>query len=187
MKRERIIIFIDGSNFYHSINDSCELHDNEIDFTELVSNLKGDKLLIGVYYYHAALDRSYNKEIYSKQRRFFSELRRIPDFHVILCKMRKHMDARGKPRYSVKGDDIHIATDMLSGAYEDKYDTAILVSGDGDFVPAIKKVQKLGKKVENAFFKISSSTYLKEVCNSSVCLDNFIIDCLKNKNQPSVA
>jgi hypothetical protein len=32
-KTERIAIFIDGSNFYHSVKDTFGLHDNEIDFT----------------------------------------------------------------------------------------------------------------------------------------------------------
>ena len=185
-KSERIIIFIDGSNFYHSVKDSFDLHDNEIDFKKLISILNKERLLIGVYYYNAPLDRGYNEKVYWKQQRFFAELKKIPGFNVILCTMRKIM-RKGKPEFTVKGDDIHLATDMISFAYENQYDTSILVSGDGDFVPCIKKVQKLGKRVENAYFRISSSSYLKSVCNSSVCLDDFLTDCLKDKNKPSVA
>ena len=92
--------------------------------------------------------------------------------------MRKIKDG-DKIKFLVKGDDIHLATDMISLAYEDAYDTAIIVTGDGDFVPAIKKVQKLGKKAENAFFKVSSSNYLKQVCNKSIELDRFLLDCLR--------
>lgn len=32
-KNERIIILIDGSNFYHSIKDTFGMHDNEVDLT----------------------------------------------------------------------------------------------------------------------------------------------------------
>jgi len=181
--KERVIIFIDGSNFYHSVKDTFDLHDNEIDFRKLIDFLKKERLLIGVYYYNAPLDRGYNKDIYWKQQKFFSELRKIPGFNVILCNMRKILRSGDrKPEFTVKGDDIYIATDMVSFAYENIYDTAILVSGDGDFVPTIKRVQKLGKMVENAYFKISRSGYLKEACNSSICIDDFIIDCLKKKN-----
>lgn len=179
--KTRVMIFIDGSNFYHSVKGSFDIHDNEIDFQKLIGYLKEDRLLIGVYYYNAPLDRGYNINIYRKQQIFFSQLRRIPGFNVILCKMRKTIE-RGKPKFTVKGDDIHIATDMVSFAYEDHYDTAILVSGDGDFVPSIKRVQKLGKSVENAYFKISRSGYLKKVCNSSIKLDDIIMDCLKKKD-----
>ena len=82
-------------------------------------------------------------------------------------------------KFAVKGDDIHLATDMISFAYENKYDVAILVSGDGDFVPAIRKVQKLGKNVENAYFSVSRSSYLKQVCNSSILMDEIIGKCKK--------
>ena len=50
-------------------------------------------------------------------------------------------------KYHEKGVDVLMAVDLLVGAYENIYDTAILVSGDGDFVPAIQRVQKLNKKV----------------------------------------
>ncbi|HLD39036.1 MAG TPA: NYN domain-containing protein [archaeon] len=68
---------------------------------------------------------------------------------------------------------------MLSLAYEDSYDTAILVSGDGDFAPAIQKVQKLGKKVENAYMSASRSGYLKNICNDSLLLDTIIEKLMK--------
>ena len=176
---ERIAIFMDGSNFYHNVKDTFNLHDNQIDFPKLIEILKKDRLLIGIYYYNASLDRGYNEEIYWKQQKFFDDLRRIPGFHVIPCRMRKVKKPDGTFEFSVKGDDIHLATDMISFAYENTYDTAILVSGDGDFVPAIRKVQKLGKKVENAYFSVSRSDFLRKVCNSSILLDEIIEDCIK--------
>ncbi|MFH0949432.1 MAG: NYN domain-containing protein [Candidatus Aenigmatarchaeota archaeon] len=178
---ERLTIFIDGSNFYHSVKDTFQIHDNQIDFAKFIELLRNGRLLIGVYYYNASLDRGYNEEIYWKQQKFFDELRRIPGFHVIPCRMRKMKKFDGTMEFAVKGDDIHLATDMISFAYENIYDTAILVSGDGDFVPAIKKVQKLGKKVENAHFSVSRSDFLRKVCNSSLLLDDVISKCTKKK------
>src|SRR3989344_3993659 len=180
--KERVCIFIDGSNFYHSIRSSFDLHDSQIDFQKIIELLRKDRLLIGTHYYNAPLDRGYNKFIYGKQQKFFAELRKIPDFHIVLCNMRKTKRSDGTFEFAVKGDDIHIATDMLSSAYENKYDVAIIVSGDGDFVPVIKKVQKLGKKVENAYFSISRSDYLKNTCSASILLDESLIKkCLKEK------
>ncbi|OIO21931.1 NYN domain-containing protein [Candidatus Micrarchaeota archaeon CG11_big_fil_rev_8_21_14_0_20_47_5] len=177
---ERAAIFIDGSNFYHSVKDTLDVHDNEVDFRKLIEELKRGRLLISVYYYNASLDRSYNEEIYWKQQKFFSELRGIPGFHVILCHMRKILKAGKEPEFKVKGDDIHLATDMLSMAYEHLYDTAILVSGDGDFVPLVRKIRKLDKKVENAYFLISCSNFLKKECDFSILLDEVITEkCLK--------
>jgi len=52
-----------------------------------------------------------------------------------------------------KGIDIAIAVDMLSMAFHDAYDTAVLVSSDGDFVKVIEAVRDLGKHVEVACFR----------------------------------
>ena len=177
--QERVAIFVDGSNFYHSVKEMLGLHDNQIAFAKLIGLLRQTRLLIGTYYYNASLDRGYNEEVYWKQQKFFGELRKIPDFHVVLCNIRKIKRPDGKIEFAVKGDDIYLATDMLSFAYENKYDVAVLVSGDGDFVPAIKKVQKLGKRVENAYFSANRSDFLKSVCNTSILLDKEIRNCLK--------
>lgn len=178
-KSERVIIFVDGSNFYHSLKDTFDVHHEEIDFRKLVDELKSGRLLVGVYYYNAPLDMKYNKDVYWKQQKFFADLRRIPGFNVILANMRKTIKPDGKVEYAVKGDDIHLGIDMVSLAYENQYDTAILVSGDGDFAPAVKRVQKLGKKVENAYFAVSRSSLLKQVCDRSVLLNEIVEKCLK--------
>lgn len=38
--------------------------------------------------------------------------------------------------------DVNIATQMMVDAYKDKYDVAILISGDSDLVPPIKAVHE---------------------------------------------
>ena len=180
--KERVAIFIDGSNFYHSVRNTTDLKNKKIDFAKLVNALKGDRLLIKTNYYNAPLDRGHNEKTYWAQQRFFSKLKQIPDFNVILCNLRKIRKSDGTFEFAVKGDDIYLATDMISLAYEDVYDSAILVSGDGDFVPAIKKVQKLGKTVENAYFSATRSDYLRKVCDNSILLDKIIPNnCLKEK------
>ena len=166
--RKRIAVFIDGSNLYHSLKN---LGINSIDFQKLINLLKGERLLVSVFYYNAPLDISIDSKKYWEQQKFFDALRKIPDFHVILCRLRKHKKVDGNFDFEVKGDDVHLSVDLVSGAYENIYDTALIVSGDEDFVPAIKKAQKLGKKVENIYFSSTSSNYLKKTCDSSLCLD----------------
>ncbi|MEX0932975.1 MAG: NYN domain-containing protein [Candidatus Pacearchaeota archaeon] len=174
MQKERVSIFIDGSNLYYSLK---ALNVNKIDFQKFVKLLTKDKLLISTYYYNASLDIGVNKKKYWEQQKFFNMLRKLPDFNVVLCRMRKHKKD-GKFVFDVKGDDVYLAVDLVSGAYENLYDIAIIVSGDEDFVPAIQKSQKLGKKVINAYFKSTSSNYLKHTCNESLCLD-YTIDKIK--------
>jgi uncharacterized protein (TIGR00288 family) len=80
---------------------------------------------------------------------------------MVLCRMQKDR-VDGETVYSVKEDDIHIAVDMVKLAYNNAYDTAILVSTDGDFVPAIEAVKEKGKKVENTGFPKKFSWHLKQ-------------------------
>ena len=180
-------MFIDGSNFYHSLKDTFGLFHEEIEnaelFRRLVEFLRNGRTLAGAYYYNAPLDRDYGAIKYRKQQRFFYRLRRIPGFNVVLCNMRKTVGRDGRVEFRVKGDDIHLATDMLAGAYEDRYDTAVLVSGDGDFRPAILKVRKLGKRVENAYFYVSWSELLRTICDKSILLDDAMPEILREKDK----
>src|SRR5205823_992680 len=43
-----------------------------------------------------------------------------------------------------KGVDAAIVTDMLSLAWQNAYDVAVLVSSDADFVPAVERIQTQG-------------------------------------------
>ncbi len=60
---------------------------------------------------------------------------------------------------------------MLSLAYKNAYDTAILISGDSDFHEVIEEVQRQGKVVEVAFFERECSQVLKEVADKFIPLE----------------
>ncbi|MFH1359365.1 MAG: NYN domain-containing protein [archaeon] len=176
---EKVILFIDGSNFYYGLKsiyeDSKEL--SYFNFKKFGDFLAGKRKLIRVLYYNAPLDYSEDKKKYAKQQRFFEKVKNTEKVKLILSRLQKRkIKGTSKFYYVIKGDDIHIAVDMVKGAYEDSFDTAILVSGDGDFVPAINIVQDKGKEVENAYFKKSMSWYLKQTCDSSINLTKEVLD-----------
>ena len=101
-------------------------------------------------------------------------LKEIPKFNVVLCTLKKIKKKDGSFEFVVKGDDARLIHDFIVGAYENLYDTAIIVSGDEDFAPMIKTAQRLGKKVENAYFSSSSSYALRRVCDQSIHLNKII-------------
>ena len=70
-----------------------------------------------------------------------------------------------------KGVDIRIAVDMLQFAQRGVYDTAILVTGDGDFAYAVKAVKDLGKDVESACTRRGQARVLRGACDRFVDLD----------------
>ena len=163
---ERVAIFIDGSNHYHIIKDmfNSKISPINFDFDKFIKNLVGNRKLVRTYYYTAPLDITLDSETYMKQQRFFEKLRKIQNFKLVLCRMQK-IKIGGKTIYQVKEDDIHLAVDMVKLAYNNAYDTAILVSSDGDFVPAVQAVKEVGKNVENIGFETKFSYHLKHECD----------------------
>ena len=65
---------------------------------------------------------------------------------------------------------------MVENACDNNFDVSILVSGDGDFVPAVRSVKKKGKIVKNIYFKNSSSRNLKNFCDESFELTKDILN-----------
>jgi hypothetical protein len=59
---------------------------------------------------------------------------------------------KDKRQARTKGVDIALSKDVLSHAFLDNYDVAILVAGDGDYVPLVSELKRLGKIVSVAFF-----------------------------------
>lgn len=66
---------------------------------------------------------------------------------------------------------FQFAVDMVKLAYNNAYDTAILVSSDGDFVPAVLAVKEIGKNVENIGFETKFSYHLQQKCDKFIRLD----------------
>lgn len=182
---ERIVIFIDGSNFYHGLKYNYKKA--RINFEKLSAKLSDGRRHIRTYYYNVPIDQKDNPNRYKEQQRFFSSLDLVPYFETTLGRLvkRERTTRCGKCGYqeriifhNEKGIDVNIAVDMLTMAFKNIYDTAILISGDGDFDKAIKGVKDLGKHVENAYFKSGHSKQLMKICDRFIELDgDFLIDC----------
>jgi len=72
-----------------------------------------------------------------------------------------------------KGIDITLTKDMLSHAFLDHYQDAVLVAGDGDYIRLVDQVKRLGKRVYVAFFtgdKLGLSEDLRMAADSFVDL-----------------
>ena len=78
-----------------------------------------------------------------------------------------------------KAVDVMIATDMVAMAHENKYDVAYLISADGDFTPAVKKVRETGRKVFVA--SPMHGAQLAKVADTFIPLRRgFFDDCMNN-------
>ncbi len=162
--KERVMLFIDGNNFYHGCRNT--LGRSDVDFPKLAALLAGDRKLIRIYYYNAPLDRDEDEERYLQQQKFFETMRRLPLIDVRLGRLVQ----RGNT-YVEKGIDLAIAIDMLDMAHRNCFDTAVLITGDGDFTPLIETVKMCGKQVEVAYFSKGFSNFLQDSADKVTYLD----------------
>jgi len=161
---DRIAIFIDGSNLYHALHDVYKRHD--INFAELTTRLCGGRRLFRTYYYNLVQEQMQNSDGFREQQDFLDSLRNIPYVEVRLgtTKLSRGISVE-------KGIDIMLATDLLHFGWDNLYDVAILVSGDGDFAYALQAVKNLGKHVEVAYFERNISKDLLDVADRRYLLD----------------
>ncbi|MQG18870.1 MAG: NYN domain-containing protein [SAR202 cluster bacterium] len=156
---DRVAIFIDGSNLYHSLEENCNRFD--VDFNSLTRKLCKGRKLYRVYYYNVTRDSDREQQAFSQQKRFFGALYNTPFLEVRLGNYKLRKDQAVE-----KGVDIMMATDLLQYAWADLYDVAIMVTGDGDFSYAVKTVKDLGKHVEVAAFEANLSLELLQIADS---------------------
>jgi len=108
--------------------------------------VKNEGTLVQGHYYTCMPYQQQNptdseKKAYSQQRKLLQLITNLPDMTVRLGKLqRKHNS------FVQKRVDVLLALDMARYAWKNKIDTAILIAGDSDFVPAIDEVMSCGVK-----------------------------------------
>ena len=128
---EKIAIFIDGANLNAMAYDQLRV---KIDFAKLLNYFGRNGLILRAFYYLATdtVDRS--------KLPFLAWLGRN-GYQVVTKPMKEFDDGTQKGNL-----DIEIAIDMLELA--DKVDRVVLVSGDGDFAPLLKRVGSKGARTQ---------------------------------------
>ena len=156
---ERVAIFIDGSNLYHSLEENCSRFD--LDFGAFADKLCQGRPLFRTYYYNVLRDQDRNPQAYQDQQKFLTALHNMPYLEVRLGTSKMRGDVAVE-----KGIDIMLATDLLRFAWENLYDVGILVSGDGDFAYAVKTAKDFGKHMEVAAFSANLSPDLAQIADT---------------------
>ena len=157
-RKKKVMIFIDGSNLYHVLLRNCGRSD--LMFSSFGEKLTGRKRsLIKIFYYNVRQELQGKIKIPQEQQKFLSSLHKIKKLEVKLGIWKEQNGSIVE-----KGVDVLLATDLVLNAVKNNYDHAIIVSGDGDFFPAIEAVKKEGKRVEVAAFESNIS---KEASDSA--------------------
>ncbi len=175
---DRVMIFIDGSNMYHSLK--AYFHRTDIDLGKFCEKLVDKRKLVRIYYYNAEVGQREEPERYKDQRAFFDSVEAIPYTELRLGRLVYTSAWPNTPPYE-KGVDVMLATDMLTHCFKNNYDTAILVAGDSDFVGALQAVKDNGKHVEVSLFgEERTSVALRKVADVVHVIDgNLLRGCWK--------
>jgi uncharacterized LabA/DUF88 family protein len=150
--RGKVAIFIDGNNLFHA----ARFHNIDIDYNKLLRLLLGDGRLFRAFFY-TGVDAGAER-----QQGFLLWMRRN-GFRVVQKELKTFYDGTRKANL-----DVEIAVDMLSLA--GRYDTAVLVSGDEDFVYAVNAVAYKGCRVEIVGFRSNTAPKLIDVADCFIDL-----------------
>ena len=145
---ERINIFIDNSNIFQGFRK----YYIKADYEKLKNLITRGRELRDIFLYEGIM-----YPMSPEKKKWYEELNNRSGYEI-----KASFNKIASSGVIEKKVDINIAIDMVSLAYEKIYDTAVLVTGDGDFVPVVKKIKKLGKNVELWAFKYSLANALKE-------------------------
>jgi uncharacterized LabA/DUF88 family protein len=170
---ERVIVYIDGFNLYFGLKSKGWKRYYWLNLKKLAENiLKPIQTLVFTKYFTSRV--SFPPDKVKRQGVFIEALETLDNFKVYFghyltnprtC--RKCGNIESIP--NEKMTDVNIAVEMLTDAFEDKFDTAILVTADSDLIGPIKTILRLfpAKRVVVAFPPDRFSFALKEVASAS--------------------
>jgi len=153
-KEQRVGIFIDAQNLYHS---GKNLYHARVNFGAIVKDALANRVLIRAIAYVITTETG-------EEKGFFEALEKMG----IETKTKNLQVFSGGAK---KADwDVGLAVDAIKMA--PKLDTIIIISGDGDFVPLVEYLKmNEGCQVEVASFGKSSSGMLKAAVDDFLDLD----------------
>ncbi len=148
MKAERVIAYIDGFNLYFGLKDkkwSCYYWLNLKLLCHSFTNKPGrPQRLLLVKYFTSRITGPPDKK--KRQSTYLEALNTIEEIQLFcgiyqptpfVCKKCGHKNEEPEEKMT----DVQLATALVSDAYQNNYDTAFVVSGDRDLVPAIEIIK----------------------------------------------
>ena len=147
---KNVAVFVDVANLYYSAR-GLEV---DVDYVALLKAATKGRDLIRAYAYSGLDPENEN------QRKFIDFLGKN-DYKVVHKDIRKFGDGRVKANL-----DIELVVDLFRLA--DRMDIAVIVSGDGDFAPAIRALQDKGVRCEVISFRPNTSSDLIAVADEFI-------------------
>lgn len=176
----RLGVFYDGSFFSYAQN--YFYHERKIGwlrFRELHQFLeKYISLKEQGFSSYKVVYASWHQGLFTTKRATEEQLRRDRNLYHDL------MHAGIEPHYlpmseklGEKGTDVALAVDALQIGLDKKIDVAVLITGDGDFVPLVRSLNKQGVRVLAAYFEFEAKDGGKSFINERLLTAaNYAVD-----------
>ncbi|NQS96870.1 MAG: NYN domain-containing protein [candidate division Zixibacteria bacterium] len=148
MAKFRVNVYIDGFNLYYGI---CDTKDKELLWLDIISLIKSNihpKEQLNQIKYFTTIPYKESADKVGRHKRWLKLLGTlsypIEIYHGKFNYTETKCQSCGKTtrRRIEKRTDVNIATQFMRDAYKGKYETAYILSGDSDLVPAIKVVKE---------------------------------------------
>lgn len=145
----RVISYIDGFNLYFGLKHKGWKKYYWLDLVTLsAALLKPGQQLQATHYFTARIrSNGRNTDDMKRQTTYIDALTSRPGLTVheghYLKKTRRCKSCGASwPDYEEKMTDVNLAAQMLVDAYENRFDTALIISGDSDLTTPIQQVRK---------------------------------------------
>lgn len=189
---ERVIAYIDGFNLFFGLKSRGWKRYYWLDVPALVQNLlRPNQHLVATKYFTSRVSSSLHDPGKPKRQNTYLEaLQTRPDLSVFFghylqqpitcvhCGTTWH-------KFAEKMTDVNIATELLSDAFQDQFDMAMLVSGDSDLTAPIRAVRRFfaSKRVVAAFPPNRYSVELARAASTSIHIGRAVIAASQMPNQ----
>ena len=142
----KCLVYIDGFNLYHAIADSPLFRRFKWLNLSKFANcfLPSKDALVGIKYFTAYttwdLEKVKRHKVYVKALEYYNVEVILGQFRYVDKTCRRCGQAYNT--FEEKRTDVNIAINLFQAAINDVWDTALIVSGDSDLIPAIEAVKR---------------------------------------------
>ena len=157
---QRVTVYVDGLNLYQGLRYQAWRRYYWLDLNRLSQKLlrPGQELVAVRYFTAFVYPEPRDPDKPRRQNTYLEALATLPDLHIHygyhVAKTRRcsHCGAI-EQTYEEKMTDVNISVELLGDAQDDLFDTALVISGDGDLAGPVRTIRERypGKRTVIAF------------------------------------
>lgn len=144
----RVVAYVDGFNLYFGLKAKGWKKHYWLDLNGLATSLlKPGQTLAGVHYFTSRI-RANGRNVADMQRQsdYLDALATLPSLtihygHYLQKSRRCHNCGATWMDYEEKMTDVNIAMQLLADAFDDHFDTALVISADSDLTTPVRQVR----------------------------------------------